>query len=202
MFIHTRAGVQNSGANPHENAFSLARDVFFDSHGLLRQTFVPELAMLRGQHHAAQRFTVGAGARLLVPPAGNQLEIKSRRLSVSKSRSSSWGLIVFGSSDLTQGTKIGFNEHHFFVDRRASGGSSTWSKPVERDVRAGPLPRSTAEQSVHCFLDRSLISVIASNETAITVWTHPLNGSHSLGLFSEGEEATIELEVWAVGSIL
>jgi hypothetical protein len=156
------AGIQNSGSNPKENAFSLARDVFFDQQGLLRQTFVPELAVLRGSHHAPQRYTVRAGATLPVPPVGKQLEIKARRLNPASSpgKASSWGLIVFGSSvrpeaifllfcvlvsdgkrwfsktgsgqtrgkvgrnrpfcfaqDLKEGTKIGFNQRHFFVDR-------------------------------------------------------------------------------------
>ena len=199
--ILLHAGIQNSGSNPKENAFSLSREIFFDTSGLLRQTFVPELAVLRRTHHAAKRYTVGTGVTLPVPPAGNQLEIKTRRLNFARSPTSSWGIIVFGSSDLKQGTKIGFNEHHFFVDRRASG-SNPWSKPVERDVRAGPLPRATAEQSMHVYIDRSVISVIASNETAITVWTHPLDGSVALGLFSVGETADIELEVWAMGSIM
>lgn len=69
-------------------------------------------------------------------------------------------------------------------------------------MRAGPLPRSTTEQSMHVYIDRSIISVIASNETAITVWTHPANGSVALGLFAEGEGADVELEAWAMGSIL
>lgn len=115
--ILLHAGVQNSGSYPRENAYSLAREVFFDQRGLLRQVFVPELAALRGTHHAAQRYTVDAGATLPVPLAGNQLEIKSRRLNVASLPTSTWGLIVFGSADLKQGTKIGFNEHHFFVDR-------------------------------------------------------------------------------------
>jgi hypothetical protein len=55
---------------------------------------------------------------------------------------------------------------------------------------------------MHVYIDRSIISVIASNETAITVWTHPANGSVALGLFAEGGEADVELEVWAMGSIL
>ena len=55
---------------------------------------------------------------------------------------------------------------------------------------------------MHVYLDRSLISVIASNGTAITVWTHPPNGAQRLGLFAEGEAADVELEVWAMGSIL
>ena len=42
----------------------------------------------------------------------------------------------------------------------------------------------------------------ACGAAAITVWTHPLNGSVALGLFSEGEAADIELEVWAMGGIL
>jgi hypothetical protein len=94
------AGIQNSGSNPKENAFSLARDVFFDQQGLLRQTFVPELAVLRGSHHAPQRYAVRAGATLPVPPVGKQLEIKARRLNPASSpgKASSWGLIVFGSS--------------------------------------------------------------------------------------------------------
>eukprot|EP01052_Picozoa_sp_SAG31_P005989 SAG31_NODE_271_length_18717_cov_8.685949_24_plen_476_part_00 len=199
--ILLHAGIQNSGSNPKENAFSLAREVFFDIHGLLRQTFVPELRALRGAHHTARQYTIQAGATLRVPPGGNQLEIKACRLSVPSSPAATWGIIVFGSLDLKQGTKIGFNENHFFVDRRASG-KNEWSKPVERDVRAGPLPRSTRQQSVHVYLDRSIISVIASNETAITAWTHPANGSTALGLFSEGEESVIELEAWDMRSIL
>ena len=127
------AGVQNAGSNPRENAFSLARDIHFDGGGNLRQAFVPELAILRGRRHTApQRYTVSAGATLPVPPAGNQLEIKVRRVisdhahhnSSADTRGSrgsaapgSWGIIVFGSSDLTLGTKIGFDERHFFVDR-------------------------------------------------------------------------------------
>jgi hypothetical protein len=66
------AGVQNSGSNPKENAFSLARDVFFDQQGLLRQTFVPELAVLRGSHHAPQRYAVRAGATDAAGATGGQ----------------------------------------------------------------------------------------------------------------------------------
>jgi hypothetical protein len=234
------AGIQNGGSNPRENAFSLARDVFFDAKGLLRQAFVPELAALREGHHVAQRYTVRAGATLLVPPAGNQLEIRARRLDSTGPSASSWGVVVFGSADLKQGARIGFDARHFFVDRRASGlgrggdpSANPWSKPAERDVRAGPLPRATAEQvcyarnpylslcptmggmgystdpvllhaeqSVHVFIDRSVISAIASNETAITAWTHPVAGSVALGLFAEGGAADVELEVWTMGSIL
>ena len=132
-------------------------------------------------------------------PSGNQLEIKARLLSQAAS-TKSWGLVVFGSADLKAGTKIGFNSVHFFVDRRNSG-STSWSPPVEKDVRAGPIPQSTTDQSIHVFLDRSIISAIASNETAITVWTHPQDGSVALGLFADGETVDVELEVLTMGSI-
>ena len=64
------------------------------------------------------------------------------------------------------------------------------------------LVLTRAEQSVHVFIDRSVISAIASNETAITAWTHPAAGSVAVGLFAEGGAADVELEVWAMGSIL
>ena len=131
---------------------------------------------------------------MLLAAQGSQLEIKARLLSGGKPE---WGVVVFGSADLAQGCRIGFNAHHFFVDRTRSGEPS---RVAERDVRAGPLPRSTAEQSVHIFADRSIISVIASNETAITVWTHPLNSSTHVGLFSVGG-ADVELEAWEMGGI-
>jgi hypothetical protein len=194
--LHT--ALQNGGTIGKENAFALARELYFDAKGFLRQVFVPELAVLRGVHHPEQQYTVGAGRTLPLVPAGDALEIKARRVNVCRP-GCSWGLIVFGSADLTEGTRIGFNQHHFFIDRRAGGDPAVLT---ERDVRAGPLPLSTSEQSVHIYLDRSVISVIASNETAITVWTHPAVGATHLGLFAEGAAADVSLEVWEMGSIL
>ena len=65
-----------------------------------------------------------------------------------------------------------------------------------------PCSSTPSVQSVHVFIDRSVISAIASNETAITAWTHPVAGSVALGLFAEGGAADVELEVWTMGSIL
>ena len=107
-----------------ENAFALARELkqCFDGSGRFRQSFVSELAMLRREHHV-MRFNLtaagpsssspcapprGSGVQcMLVPVVGTQMEIKARLINKhgDSSVASSWGVVVFGSQDLSEGTQ-------------------------------------------------------------------------------------------------
>eukprot|EP00658_Telonema_sp_P-2_P024871 TRINITY_DN20005_c0_g2_i1.p5 TRINITY_DN20005_c0_g2~~TRINITY_DN20005_c0_g2_i1.p5 ORF type:complete len:116 (-),score=23.65 TRINITY_DN20005_c0_g2_i1:553-900(-) len=113
------------------------------------------------------------------------------------------------SLGLDEGTAIGFERFedpgrgHVFIDRSAALGN----EPGHRDVRAGPLPSAEGsgeeqDQELHVYVDNSIVSVIASEQTAITAWVHPsTEESSAIALFVEGADAKIEVEVWEMGSI-
>ena len=119
----------------------------------------------------------------------------------------SWGVAVLASPDLSSATRLGFRHFrkssgktlpgHVFVDRSLALGNPV----AARDVRAGPLPSSTDEEELHLFVDHSIVSMMASNETAITLWSHPATQESSVvALFAEGAEAEIEIEAWQVAA--
>ena len=63
-------------------------------------------------------------------------------------------------------------------------------------------PGNDGNEDLHIFIDRSIISVIGSNETAITVWTHPATeASDKVALFAKGGIAKVEIEAWVIRSV-
>ena len=166
---------------------------------------MPELAVLRDEHWGAQVYGLPAsdqGSHLAIPPVGRQLEIRTSLMAPPSdvSKPWEWGVIVFGSDNMTEGTRVGVSHEGgktavLFVDRTAT-------MPVnERDVRGGPMPpaQDDGTEGLHIYIDQSLISVIASNETAITVWTHPVASSDKVALFATaGREVQLCAEAWAL----
>lgn len=79
------------------------------------------------------------------------------------------------------------------------------------DVRAGPMPTTLAaagELHLHAYVDHSLVTVIVENQTALTVWVHPVSAeSTGVALFSAGGEGAgagvmlAEMAVWELDSV-
>lgn len=135
--------------------------------------------MLRRRHYPAVRFHLSHADLVLVPQLAElQLEIRARLIqSRARSMDFSWGVAVLASPDLSSATQIGFRHFrkssgktlpgHVFIDRSLALGNPV----AARDLRAGPLPSSTDEEELHLFVDHSIVSMMASNETAITLWS-------------------------------
>ena len=216
--------LQNGGSNDEggrgdvsstNNTMTLPRELSLAPDGVtLLQAFVPELQALRRTHFRAVNIAVpvggAAGAHFFGPAAGAQLEISATfKLSAALRDSfgtnaevGNFGLLVLAASDTSEHTVIGFDLSHqtVFLDRKASG-----APDLDGDVRAGPWPSSAGlgdetSITVHVYVDHSVVSLIAANETAITAWVHPQSKmSTGVAVWSAVEGVKLDsIDVWAL----
>lgn len=135
---------------------SLLQDITLGSDNQLRQTFVPELQMLRSGSPVA----VGTGTPSV--PTTLQFEL----LASVKKGSSPAGVDVLISADgkSRASVLVDFDKELVIVDATKAGNS---------DVRAGPLLGSTDAVTIHAYIDHSIIAVIFNNRTSLTVSVKP-----------------------------
>jgi hypothetical protein len=142
--------------------------------------------------------------------------------------SSQFGLVVLASNASSNGpaerTVIRFDLARNMVqlDRRLSGAA------LDADVRAGPWPTRSVQRlsktsvkevatdgadgtsadeprevRVHVYVDHTVVSLIAGNETAISAWVAPQRAeSVGVGVFSElgAGQVTASVDVWQLAT--
>lgn len=181
--------LQNGGSdgnaahcNSKENTLSLPRDLSLAPDGSVLQRFVPELQRLRSSQWQASSLSFpaagGAAGAVALPGAasGRQLEIEATI--TFPEGSSTFGLLVL--SGKAEHTAIGFDalNGQVFVDRTLSSGGA-----LDTDIRAGPWPNAShGSVQLHAYVDRSIVSFIVDNRTALSVWVHPTQGAASAGV--------------------
>lgn len=215
----SRAGIASSN-----NTMTLPRELTLAPDGVtMLQAFVPELRRLRRAHFSATAVAAPAGgvgaAQFFEGPAasGAQLEIRAtfeltaaRQAAAGTAAGGHFGLLVLaarggssgggdGSAPSDERTVIGFDiaRQLVFLDRTASGAA------MDADVRAGPWPTAAAGAAfitVHAFVDHSVVSLIAANETAISAWVHPQGGaSTGVALWADVDGVTLtSIDIWVL----
>mmetsp|Transcript_728 Transcript_728/g.2362 ORF Transcript_728/g.2362 Transcript_728/m.2362 type:complete len:537 (+) Transcript_728:47-1657(+) len=188
------------GRGPNtDNAFTLPRDLTVGPGGEVLQRFVPELQGLRvGPANSTTKAglsTVAAANAVELGIAGGQLELVAGITMASGAAGCDAGLTVLAGG--TQFTAVGVNLSSglAYIDRTRSG------LPSDADVRAGPLAAAAAsaaaEIQMHVYVDRSIVTVIVNNRTALTAWVHPDEGSLKVGAY--GTCAAGSVSVTAAG---
>ena len=194
-------GIQDSA----ENSLTLPRDLSLAADGTIRQHFVAELQQLRlGLPMTMQNVVFPRQSVRSLPIRGAQLEVKVRiKYSDGLSRFGLW--VLAGQHHGTaEYTAIGFDlqRHQVFIDRRNSSANRT-----DTDVRAGPIPETLTNAghlTFHAYVDHSIVTLIAENQTALTVFVHPIDGnSTALSLFHEGTgpaPTLTSLHIWRLAN--
>jgi len=198
-----------------ENSLTLPRDVSLAADGTIRQRYVPELQQLRKGNAVTvtqQPFPqAGTPPQLLKGVSGAQIEVVGT-VKFGPGYAGAFGLSVLGGEveGVAEHTDIVFDlqRQQVQIDRRNSSARFT-----DTDVRAGPMPPTLStpgELRFHAYVDHSIVTVIVENQTALTVWVHPVSpNSTSVGLFNAGGNSTsgstppvLEvLEVWQLASV-
>jgi sucrose-6-phosphate hydrolase SacC (GH32 family) len=134
---------------------SLLQDITLGKDNQLRQTFVPELEMLRTGSPTTVSSTVAHGNTL-------QFEL----LATVKKGTGPVGVDVLVSKDGASKATIAvdFDSEIVMVDATSAGNS---------DIRAGPLLGDTDAVTIHAYVDHSIIAVIFNNRTSLTVAVKP-----------------------------
>ena len=136
---------------------------------------------------------------------GSQLEIVAV-FAVPRGFAGAVGLVVLASDAAAEATAIELDRaaSQVRLDRTRSGSA------MDADVRAGPWPNTTRACgdgdddetiTLHVFVDHSVISLIAENQTAITAWVHPSQPSTSIGVgvYATSEGATLaSIDIWTL----
>lgn len=200
-----------------KDALSLPRDMTFGPDGRLEQRFAPELRALRiaKSHEQLSSTELTNGVPVWLKTAGRQLEISAR---FQVTGNCSFGLYVLATKSLAEYTTIGVDitDDLVFIDRRNSSGMNPLvpSRGV-LDVRAGLLPAPATSEAlsppaggriieIHAFVDGPIVTFIASNETALSVYVYPqLESSGDVALWTTCAETGAvrgSADVWQLRS--
>ena len=205
----TSVGISNSA----ENSLTLPRDLSLAPDGTMRQRYIPELQRLRRGAPvvvAQQAFPqAGSSSPLSLKGAsGAQIEIAGTvRFGPG---AGAFGLSVLAGDvgGVVEHTDIVFDvqRQQVQIDRRNSSARFT-----DADVRGGPMPALAVpgELRFHAYVDHSVVTVIAENQTALTVWVHPVSpNSTGVALFNNGGAGAgaappvmVAMEVWQLASV-
>lgn len=200
---------------PELVALALPRDVWLSADGRsLRQSFVSELGVLRDTHEGLGPKTLtpapsraSAGVAHQINVAGPRLEILASFSNVFSAAGEcgpahEFGVLVFGSDDFTEHAAVGFDARakHVFIDRTNVGKNATF-----HDVRAGPCLSDGGESmglTMHVYVDHSIVTVIANNQTAITVYA-PRGSKNSIRVapYALGGCVDATLDVWKLDAV-
>lgn len=183
-----------SGAQSLPRLLSLGED------GALRYSVVDEVSTLRGERVAVIDRPIEADHVTPLHEAhGDALEITAE---FEVGAAHAVGLAVRRTPDGEEETQIVYDAvgKRLMLDRtRASGDES-----VMRDVRMAALELAPHEAlSLHVFVDRSVIEVIANGRVCVTTRVYPTRpDAMGLGLLARGGAAKLRrLECWAMRGV-
>lgn len=134
---------------------SLLQDITLGSDNQLRQTFVPELHMLRTGSPVA----VGTGK-----PDSTTLQFELLATVTKSSNLAGVDVLISPDGKSKASVLVDFEKEIVMVDATKAGNS---------DVRAGPLLGSTDAVTIHAYIDHSIVAVIFNNRTSLTVSVKP-----------------------------
>ncbi|GAB5364474.1 hypothetical protein AAMO2058_000973500 [Amorphochlora amoebiformis] len=176
------------------SAISLPRDLWLEGdYGRFKQAFAPELVELREQRVVSRKITLeGRNIVDLVESSENVLEIQAV-FEIQHDKNIECGLLLMSSPEYNETVYIGvdLSRNHLKIDRTLSSPEFDVSIYDIHDIRAAPLPPSLVSgekvvYAVHVYVDRSIITVICNNETAITVEAYPSHHSTGkVGIYSQ-----------------
>jgi sucrose-6-phosphate hydrolase SacC (GH32 family) len=196
----------------------LPRELSLAPDGSMQQRYISELQMLRKGspelRHALAFPDAGSPPKALGLKGGAQLEI-SATISFNPSATSGrfgLGVLCGEVGGVLEHTDVGLDlaTQQVFIDRRNSSAHFT-----DTDIRAGPIPKTLAqagEVKLHAYIDHSIVTVIFENQTALSVWVHPVSAdSTSLALFhsapagvatwsSEATPVLASMEIWQLAN--
>jgi len=161
---------------------------------------VPELKVLRGEHHRYEDIhATPAYFSLLEDIQGDCLEIEAELGLVDAKES---GLKVRCAPSDVEETLIFYNseKRSLNVDKKRS----SLNTDVSRGIQEGPLELTNGETlMLHIFLDRSVVEVFANGRACLTSRIYPSRvDSLGIGLFARGGSATLKsMSIWEMKSI-
>ena len=190
----------NDDALPRD-ALSLPRDMSFNPAGRLLQRYVPELQVLRRAHErlAPCRLT---DEEVKLATRGRQLELFAR-FEVAAGANASFGLRVLAGPSERTVLGIDIADDLAYIDRTLSSGPSPLL-PEQADVRAGLLPppsdpNGTRTFELHAYVDGPIVTMIVSNETALSVYVYPqLNESVAVAIWASGTVEAAGADAWVL----
>ena len=183
------------------NGMSIGRDLALDaSTGYLMQRFVPEISSLR----------VGDGAKYssLAEEGEGDVGGSGRTLELHL-KFSNWGRASnkFGLNVLAEEGGSGDKCEVSYRPKNGLLCVDCSSQPVPEvptehagDVRCGPLLPDLGQEEtldIHVIVDKSYVSIIANNFTAITASASPKEESYYWNVFKGQEDDEVEYEVYA-----
>lgn len=155
----------------------------------LAQSVVAEFAQLE-QHdreYADAARPIASGSEVL-PVAGDVLRIDAV---ITPGEADAVGLSVLADGE--SATRIGYDaaSGRLFVDRRDSG--STGFHPAFASLDDAPVALADGRLAITAYVDRSSVEVFtADGRTTITDQVFPNAGADAIGLWADGEGATLE----------
>jgi beta-fructofuranosidase len=179
-------------------AMSLPRVVSLTDDGRPEIAFPEELRKLRQDHHSFRDLTVSSSdSDVLDGVEGDTLEVK---LTVDAANTGEFGLVLRVSPDREERTvlRCSIRRRELVIDRSESSNSDAaddapHSMPVKLD--------EDGRLSLHLFLDRSVLEVLANDTQVITSRIYPTRAdSTDVEFYATDREVTIEsLDVWELG---
>ncbi len=179
---------------------SLPRELRLSEDGELEVSFVPELAVLRGDYVHIEHLDIIPGKEGYLSNAGGEtLEIQVDLLRGAAAQS---GLVLHRHPSGEEATRVVVNwqaERLELVRRHSS-----LDPDVDRTDLGGPLPGLGGGMAhLHLYLDHSVIEVIANDRAALTGRVYPtLPQSIGIDCFAVGGPARVKtLDLWQLISI-
>lgn len=166
------------------SCLALPRVLTMRSDGHLGQEPLPELQMLRGEHHAVSDITVSDSSHVVKDVRGDTLELLVK-FKVGDAKI--FGLRVRRSDDGRNGVRISYD-----------------GKQLDVAGVTAPFCLSDSEKllELHVFLDKSLIEVYANGRVCLTKVVYPGEDDLGIELFAMGGSVTISsLDAWRMKSI-
>lgn len=179
---------------------SLPRELRLSEDGELEVSFVPELAVLRGDYVHIEHLDIIPGKEGYLSNAGGEtLEIQVDLLRGAAAQS---GLVLHRHPSGEEATRVVVNwqaERLELVRRHSS-----LDPDVDRTDLGGPLPGlGGGVAHLHLYLDHSVIEVIGNDRVALTGRVYPtLPQSIGIDCFAVGGPARVKtLDLWQLISI-
>ncbi|NJN83399.1 MAG: hypothetical protein HC802_14685, partial [Caldilineaceae bacterium] len=162
--------------------FALPRILTLGADGLPRQTPLPELAKLRGDHQKTPGQTIDSEVISLDNVAGDQLEILA---TFERDNAVAWGLVVRRSADGAAGIRIRFD------------GETLRLGDVEMSFKLSENERLV---NLHLFLDNSVLELyVNGGKLCATHVFYPGEQDLDVALFAEGGSVRLRgLDVWTL----
>eukprot|EP00746_Dinoflagellata_sp_MGD_P011342 gnl/MRDRNA2_/MRDRNA2_123742_c0_seq1.p1 gnl/MRDRNA2_/MRDRNA2_123742_c0~~gnl/MRDRNA2_/MRDRNA2_123742_c0_seq1.p1 ORF type:complete len:551 (+),score=93.20 gnl/MRDRNA2_/MRDRNA2_123742_c0_seq1:62-1714(+) len=184
-------GWAGPGPNGQGSAQSLPRDLSLGADRALRQSFVPELKVLRRSHvHTITSEPLDAGLQA-------EVLVSFTTAVTDMSQLEDFGFSVLGEHGKDAKTKITLSPRTGLVTVDATSQNNP-------QVRGGPLPApfvgSCQTWTVHAMIDHSIIELIVNNVTALVVFVTPSSPSAGQIELLGAQSVNASMDMWTLAS--